>query len=60
MVIVDEMFSRCELLRTIIIPDSVSLIGAKAFMGCYSLKSFKSPQSQKLIGDRAFIHFWLR
>ena len=41
-------------ITTVIIPDSVTSIGASAFDGCYNLKSITIPDSVTRIGDRAF------
>ncbi len=40
-IIADRVFSGCERLANITIPDSVTSIGERAFDGCYSLTSIK-------------------
>lgn len=42
-------------MESIIIPDSVTLIGYKAFRGCTSLSSITLPDSITAIGKRAFM-----
>ena len=48
------MFSGCNSLISITIPDSVTSIGDEAFSDCTSLTSITIPDSVTSIGDRAF------
>lgn len=47
-------FYNCKSLKEIIIPDSVSAIGAYAFYGCTSLENINIPTLVNRIGDRTF------
>ena len=47
-------FTRCENLKSITIPDSVTSIGSSAFSGCSSLTSITIPDSVTTIGSSAF------
>ena len=47
-------FMNCNGLKTIILPSSATMIGAKAFSGCSSLSSLTIPNGVKKIGDEAF------
>ena len=46
----------CESLASIIIPNSLTGIGNRAFEGCTSLKSITIPNSVTWIGDHAFYY----
>ena len=48
------MFGYCSSLTNIIIPDSVTSIGAFAFVSCDSLTNIIIPDSVTSIGDAAF------
>ena len=50
----DLAFWACASLRGIIIPSSVTIIGARAFHECRSLTSIVIPNSVESIGDYAF------
>ena len=41
-------------IRSIVLPDSVEVIGNDAFNTCMNLESVKFPQKLKIIGERAF------
>ncbi len=47
-------FCNCDLLASVTIPESVSVIGESAFFGCRSLISVAIPESVTVIGDSAF------
>ena len=57
-IICDEAFSDkfigCLFLKSLVLPDSVTSIGDKAFWGCKSLKSLVIPDSVTCIGEGAF------
>ncbi|MBO5381599.1 MAG: leucine-rich repeat protein, partial [Bacteroides sp.] len=53
-VIGDCMFCRCEIIEIIMLPNSVTSIGAYAFRGCNSLTSVTIPNSVTSIGEYAF------
>ena len=48
------VFSSCESLVSVEIPNSVKIIGNEAFYGCSSLTSIDIPASVESIGDGAF------
>ena len=51
---INYAFSKCNKLKTIVIPDSVTSIGAWAFSSCSSLTSITIPDSVTSIGNSAF------
>jgi len=44
----------CKNLKSVIIPDSVTTIGERAFSSCTNLQSVTIPDSVTTIGDYAF------
>ncbi len=50
----DGMFSGCEGLTGVVIPDGVTQIGNSAFSGCSGLTDIVIPDSVTSIGDRVF------
>lgn len=48
------MFSGCESIRNVTIPEGVKKIGDKMFFGCSNLESITIPESVEAIGDYAF------
>ena len=50
----DKLFSHCEALKSIVIPDGVTSIGEYAFFRSYSLENVILPSSMKTIGSCAF------
>lgn len=52
--IMDGGLSSCSSATAIIIPETVTDIGAYAFQGCYNLKSITIPASVTYIGEFAF------
>lgn len=50
----DNLFSKCQALESIILPESVIEIGKAAFADCINLKNISITQSNKIINDRAF------
>ena len=52
--IVDYSFLGCDVLESIIIPNSVTSIGSSTFEGCSSLTSITIPNSVTSIGKSAF------
>ena len=53
-VIHNYAFSGCDSLTSVVIPDSVTGIGAFSFSGCYSLTNIVIPNSVTNVGARAF------
>ena len=51
---IDSLFSACISLKTIEIPESVSVIGENSFVQCINLESIKIPSGVKSIGVSAF------
>lgn len=47
-------FENCYYLKTIVIPDTVQVIGSGAFEGCEALENIDLPKSIKSIGGYAF------
>jgi len=54
----DDVFASQYLLTEIVIPDTVTEIGAHAFQGCRALESITIPDSVTSIGDYAFFGCW--
>ncbi len=52
--IADDAFTMSETLQSVIIPDSITKIGAYAFSRCTELKSVSFPESVQEIGEYAF------
>ncbi len=52
----DAMFSRCENLQTIILPDKVTSIGSSAFFDTPKLTDIIFPEGMTSIGFSAFTH----
>ena len=50
----DSVFSGCDALTTLTIPDTVETIEANAFSGCWALTVLTIPDSVRAIGDNAF------
>lgn len=50
----DEMFERCDDLRTVKLPSNLKTIGVNAFSSCYSLNSMNLPEGLISIGAGAF------
>ena len=48
------VFTQSTSLKSIILPDSLTKIGAAAFRGCTSLETINIPKNVKTIGDKAF------
>lgn len=55
-IIASNMFSYCEALETILLPQKVTEIGASAFSECTNLSSITIPNSVLSIGFNCFIH----
>ena len=51
---IEGSFKHCENMKSIMIPDSVTSIGASAFNACKGLTSIQIPDSVVSIEDRAF------
>ena len=52
--IADDAFTMSETLQSVVIPDSITKIGAYAFSRCTELKSVSIPESVQEIGEYAF------
>ena len=50
----DNAFEKCNDLKSIIIPRSVTTIGANAFQQCFYLESIEIPDSVTSVGEYAF------
>ncbi|MBQ5926759.1 MAG: leucine-rich repeat domain-containing protein, partial [Clostridia bacterium] len=50
----EMIFSFCQGLEEVILPDGMMEIPSDTFMGCSALKRLNEPNSLKKIGDRAF------
>lgn len=50
----ENTFSNCDFLETIVVPYSVTRIGTRAFYGCSNLKKVRLPESLCSIGMEAF------
>lgn len=50
----DQAFANCTNLKSIVIPDAVTVIDDKAFYNCMELKSITLPSSLDGIGEAAF------
>lgn len=50
----DHAFAECTELESIVIPDSLIVIGNYAFESCYSLRNLELPPSVKVIGEWSF------
>jgi len=53
-IIPEYQFAENKLLRSVSLPDTVTEIGEKAFMGCRRLKDISIPESVTCIGYKAF------
>lgn len=49
-----EAFSYCNIIETVVLPDTVTYINEKAFYGCSNLESIVIPMSVELLGADAF------
>ena len=52
----DDAFEDCEQLQQMVLPNTVTCIGAWAFYRCKALETMVVPSSVTTIGDRAFSH----
>ena len=50
----DYAFQDCQVLESIVLPDSVVSIGVQAFRDCEKITEFNSPKSLETIGNMAF------
>ena len=50
----DGCFQDCSAITTVILPDTLKIIGASAFENCSSLRGMNIPESVTVIGPRAF------
>jgi len=50
----DRLFSSCQNLESIIIPDTITSIGSLSFHSCISMESIIIPNSVTVIGSEAF------
>ena len=51
---INGAFSVCRTLETVVLPDTVKVIGLEAFLGCHSLVSIDLPDGVTVIGPEAF------
>jgi hypothetical protein len=54
--IMDNAFSNCENLISVVIPEGVTVIGNEAFNWCSNLEKVVIPESVVAIGEYAFAH----
>ncbi len=57
--IYDNAFNGCDKITQVILPDSITTIGACAFEKCTSLRKINIPLSLTKIGNRAFMDCYL-
>ncbi|MBR2379796.1 MAG: leucine-rich repeat domain-containing protein [Paraprevotella sp.] len=50
----DNVFEKCNFIKSVTISDGITSIGARAFLDCTALESVTIPASVKRIGDSAF------
>ena len=50
----EDAFNGCSKLVTIQLSNSITSVGARAFMGCNALKDFRFPENAITIGESAF------
>ncbi len=48
------VFANCKSLESIVIPESIEIIGYSAFEGCSALKKINIPKNVSVIGDSVF------
>jgi hypothetical protein len=51
---VEDAFTGCTSLTSVVLPDQLLSIGSNAFKGCSSLSSITVPQSVRSVGESAF------
>lgn len=54
-----KMFSECNNLKTILLPNTTHLVGSQAFWNCHSLQQIHLPQKVGTIMDHAFGNTYL-
>ena len=52
--IANGLFENCEVLKKVILPDSITIIGQNAFKNCFDLEDINFPKSLKTIESNAF------